>query len=74
MTEALCREREKTLRRRARSVMEGTAEPGLCLTATWLAEEAADALGHLEWLDDSEHWVWDLAMEVAYAKPRGVVP
>ena len=30
-------------------------------TATELAEKAAKANGHDEWLDDSDHWVWDAA-------------
>ena len=30
---------------------------------TQLAEDAAHAFDHDEWLDDSDHWVWTAAME-----------
>ena len=33
-------------------------------TATELAEELAEHFNHTEWLDDSNHWIWDLACEV----------
>jgi hypothetical protein len=32
-------------------------------SATTLAESAAIVLGHDEWLDDPDHWIWDLAIE-----------
>ena len=32
---------------------------------TQLAEEAAQVLGHDEWLDDPDHIAWDIAVEVA---------
>lgn len=32
-------------------------------TATQLAEDCANALDHHEWLDDFEHWIWDIALE-----------
>jgi hypothetical protein len=32
-------------------------------TATSLAEAAAITLGHDEWLDDPDHWIWVLALE-----------
>lgn len=32
---------------------------------TALAEYCADALGHDEWLDDPNHPIWDIAIEVA---------
>ena len=32
--------------------------------ATALAEDAADRLDHLEWLDDETHVIWDCAVEV----------
>jgi hypothetical protein len=35
-------------------------------TATQLAEGAAAEFDGDEWCDDSDHWVWDLALE---AKP-----
>ena len=37
-------------------------------TATILAESAAITLGHDEWLDDPDHWVWDLALEIGDQK------
>lgn len=33
-------------------------------SATALAESAAITLGHDEWLDDPEHWIWDLALSI----------
>ena len=32
--------------------------------ATYLAEHAADVLDRPDWLDDPEHCVWDLAVDV----------
>ena len=32
--------------------------------ATSLAEAAAHAVDHDEWLDDEQHWVWELAIRV----------
>jgi len=32
--------------------------------ATSLAEAAAHAVDHDEWLDDEQHWVWELAIQV----------
>lgn len=34
------------------------------LNTTQLAENAAHAFDHDEWLDDGTHWVWDIALEV----------
>ena len=31
--------------------------------ATELAEFAAHEFGHSEWLDDSDHWIWELAID-----------
>ena len=31
--------------------------------ATELAENCADSLDHHEWLDDPDHWIWEIAME-----------
>lgn len=31
-------------------------------TCTQLAEYTAVSLNHDEWLDDSEHWIWELAL------------
>lgn len=46
--------------RNARSFIDDVDE----WDVTAAAESAADALGHDEWLDDSDHWVWVLAHEV----------
>lgn len=35
------------------------------VSATALAEEAAERLGHPEWLDDETHFVWEVAAEIA---------
>ena len=35
------------------------------VTATELAEMAASALDHPEWLDDETHWVWEIAANFA---------
>jgi hypothetical protein len=38
-------------------------------SATALAESAAITLGHDEWLDDPDHWIWDLALEIGEPQP-----
>lgn len=38
-------------------------EPSCYENATQLAEAAADTFEHDEWLDDPEHWIWELAVE-----------
>lgn len=30
---------------------------------TLLAEDTAERLGHMEWLDDADHVIWDCACE-----------
>lgn len=40
------------------------------LNSTSLAEDTAFAVGHPEWLDDPDHWVWDLAVEAEDWKIR----
>lgn len=37
---------------------------------TQLAENTAHALNHDEWLDDSNHIVWDLAIDIAESYER----
>lgn len=44
-----------------RAIDRRTGEASL----TTLAEETAHDLGHPEWLDDENHVIWDLAIEVA---------
>ena len=34
------------------------------ITLTAMAENAAIELENDEWLDDSDHWIWELAVEV----------
>ena len=38
-------------------------------SATVLTESAAITLGHDEWLDDPDHWIWDLALEIGEPQP-----
>lgn len=38
--------------------------------ATQLAENCAHNFGHDEWLDDSDHIVWDIAMDAAEAEDK----
>ena len=45
------------LYRMASSYMGGCDQ----FTSTKLAEEVAIALDHPEWLEDPEHWIWELA-------------
>lgn len=48
-----------------------SGDPDLAfIIMTRLAEEAAHALGHDEWLDDETHIVWDLAFTEASAFAR----
>lgn len=48
----------------ARQWMEDyTHEVTKPLYATQLAEACANALKQDEWLDDPEHWIWDIALE-----------
>jgi hypothetical protein len=35
------------------------------VNCTMLAEETAKYLDHDEWLDDPDHWIWDIAVDVA---------
>jgi hypothetical protein len=37
---------------------------------TQLAENTAHELGHDEWLDDSDHILWDFAVDIAEAHER----
>lgn len=39
---------------------------------TELAEAAAIALNHDEWLDNPEHWIWDLAI-TEYERINGAI-
>lgn len=34
-----------------------------CFNWTEAAQLCADALGHVEWLDDSDHVLWDIAID-----------
>lgn len=47
----------------------GDPEMGF-VNLTALAEMAAKALGHDEWLDHEDHPVWDVAIEAAEAHAR----
>lgn len=39
---------------------------------TRLAEAAAEHFDHDEWLDDPDHWVWDVAIDASDAEDCGV--
>ena len=59
---------EAKLKARVRAWMYNDAEydPHLCgVNCTQLAENAAHMFSHDEWLDDEQHWVWELAADVA---------
>jgi hypothetical protein len=34
-------------------------------SATYLAEQTAEAFDKHEWLDDPDHWIWDMAVDVS---------
>ena len=60
------------IERQIKQHMRATLRAGECIDrhtgiadCTKLAEETAHALGHSEWLDDDQHIVWDIAIEVA---------
>ncbi len=42
------------------------------INTTQLAENTAHALNHDEWLDDSDHILWDIAIDIAEAHERRV--
>jgi hypothetical protein len=53
------------LHNRAQRIMEYHLQDNCKATPTELAENAAIHLDHDEWLDDSDHWIWELAIEVS---------
>ena len=59
--------RDNTLEKllsRAESLMRHHLAKNPDATMTELAEDAAIELGQDEWLDDADHRVWEIAMEV----------
>lgn len=52
---------EHLLYREAEEIMRNL--PYLPENCTQLAEEAAHRCKHPEWLDDPDHWIWDMALE-----------
>lgn len=71
---------KSTIRREMRRILSNPesgvfdrigGDPGMgFVNLTTLAEEAANNLGHNEWLDDESHPVWDVAIEAAEAIAR----
>ena len=64
--------RTETLKKQVRHYMAAVIQPHIDpltdeVDATTLAVEAAVGLDHPEWLDDEQHFVWDLAVDVAEA-------
>ena len=53
----------ETLRERAYQAMEWHLADDPHATLTELAENAAVYCDHDEWLDDSSHWVWEMAIQ-----------
>lgn len=51
------------VRRYMAAVVDECREGGE-VNLTLLAEAAADEFDRDKWLDDPDHWVWDLAIEV----------
>ena len=66
----LTRRTEAAHRYRAKTAMQVLLADKPDLNATCLAEHAADVLDRSDWLDDPEHWVWDLAADVAEGELR----
>lgn len=59
------------MKSKIKKTMKALLESGRCIDNTTgevdytaLAETTAEELGHDEWLDDSDHEIWDLALEV----------
>ena len=48
----------------ARQRMQGELYDDPNVTATELAEVIAWEMNHDEWLDDPDHWIWDLALDM----------
>ena len=68
--------RQRTLKKQVRHYMAAVIWPHVDpmtdeVNTTTLAVEAAVGLDHPEWLDDEQHFVWDLAVDVAEAYERG---
>ena len=52
-----------SLKSKAKKAMALISEAGdFC--ATHLAEMTAIELNHDEWLDDPDHWIWEVALEI----------
>lgn len=66
----LTRRAEAAHRYHAKTAMRSLLAASPDLNATCLAEHAADVLDRPDWLDDPEHWVWDLAADVAEGELR----
>jgi hypothetical protein len=49
-------------KRAASRAMDGNLVNDPDINPTVLAENAAHALEHDEWLDDETHWIWELSL------------
>jgi hypothetical protein len=59
------------IRRTMHSLVSGCVDSDTReVNRTQLAENTAHALNHDEWLDDSDHILWDFAIDVAEAYER----
>lgn len=54
---------EKELKTRARYAMRYHLQDDPLASYTVLAENAAILLDHDEWLDNPDHWIWDIALQ-----------
>ena len=68
----ITRVRAETLKKQVRHYMAAMLQPHIDpvtgeVNATTLAVEAAVGLDHPDWLDDNQHFVWDLAVDMAEA-------
>jgi hypothetical protein len=60
-----------TIRRTMRSLVSDCVDSDTNeVNRTQLAENTAHALNHDEWLDDSDHILWDFAIDIAEAHER----
>lgn len=53
-----------TIQRFALFIMQGHVQRIPEATCTELAEATAIYLDHEDWLDDPEHWIWDMAFQL----------
>ena len=52
------------IKRTMRSLIEENGTEHYDGNLTLLAEDTAERLDHMEWLDDADHVIWDCACEI----------